>query len=370
MDYSLVEEIMTCGICLKKFNGDSRCPRILTCGHSFCHSCLEKLIEQNPRCHTCDRGFRFRKAVSIPINFSLERLTNIKTEISSLDHLGGETIWLDPIHFPLKSLKNIKTEVTSLDHLGGETIGSDPINFPLKSLKNIKTEVTSLDHLGGETIGSDPINFPLKSLKNIKTEVTSLDLIRGETIWPDPINFPLKSLKNIKSEVTNLDHIGGETICSDPINFHLKSLKNIKTEVTGSTMKSAKALDLQERDTLGLDTCADKRQKTHGLSFLSEGHYDERKSLIEELKKKEQELKNCDRRVRDFETIKSVGRKFCKNLEQLHDSVGSLAIGNELSKAIKELEKLIEEKKTKDLEYKSFLRVPLSKKVGSARDNP
>ena len=43
-----------CSICYEHYNDQSKCPRMLSCGHSFCSSCLERLHHGNTiDCPTC-----------------------------------------------------------------------------------------------------------------------------------------------------------------------------------------------------------------------------------------------------------------------------------------------------------------------------
>ena len=43
-----------CSICYEGYNDEKKCPRLLSCGHSFCSSCLERLLHGNsiycPKC--------------------------------------------------------------------------------------------------------------------------------------------------------------------------------------------------------------------------------------------------------------------------------------------------------------------------------
>ncbi|XP_068739685.1 tripartite motif-containing protein 3-like [Montipora capricornis] len=66
-------EALECSICCERFDDQTCCPRLLSCGHSFCSKCLEKLLSEKAiNCPTC------RNAVSVPAgvvglpkNFSL-----------------------------------------------------------------------------------------------------------------------------------------------------------------------------------------------------------------------------------------------------------------------------------------------------------
>ena len=42
-----MENIIECSICLEKYDKKEKLPRILTCGHTFCTSCLIKIKEKN-----------------------------------------------------------------------------------------------------------------------------------------------------------------------------------------------------------------------------------------------------------------------------------------------------------------------------------
>ena len=57
----MVSEALECSTCCERFDEQGRCPRLLSCGHTFCSSCIERLIKENAvNCPTC------RKTVSVP----------------------------------------------------------------------------------------------------------------------------------------------------------------------------------------------------------------------------------------------------------------------------------------------------------------
>ena len=72
------EGLTDCSICFERFDDQNLCPRLLSCGHSFCSGCLEKLLHGNSiNCPTC------RIAVSVPAgvtgltkNFALLSIVN------------------------------------------------------------------------------------------------------------------------------------------------------------------------------------------------------------------------------------------------------------------------------------------------------
>ena len=69
---------LACSICLESYNYKDKCPRMLSCGHSFCSSCLERLLYGNTiRCPTC------RSLIVVPTgvaglskNFDLLKIVN------------------------------------------------------------------------------------------------------------------------------------------------------------------------------------------------------------------------------------------------------------------------------------------------------
>ena len=42
-----MENLLECAICMEKYNTTNKIPRILTCGHTFCSSCLEIICERS-----------------------------------------------------------------------------------------------------------------------------------------------------------------------------------------------------------------------------------------------------------------------------------------------------------------------------------
>lgn len=62
-----------CSICCERFDDQMRCPRLLSCGHSFCSKCLEKLLNEKAiNCPTCRNAMSVPSGVvGLPKNFSL-----------------------------------------------------------------------------------------------------------------------------------------------------------------------------------------------------------------------------------------------------------------------------------------------------------
>ena len=44
-----MENIIDCTICMEKYNSNNKIPRILSCGHTYCTQCLEKIASSELR---------------------------------------------------------------------------------------------------------------------------------------------------------------------------------------------------------------------------------------------------------------------------------------------------------------------------------
>ncbi|CAH3185005.1 unnamed protein product [Porites lobata] len=77
-----------CSICFERYNDENKCPRLLSCGHSFCSCCLERLLRGNTiDCPKC------RNPVAVPSgvhgllkNFALPDIVN---ETAPKQHAGN-----------------------------------------------------------------------------------------------------------------------------------------------------------------------------------------------------------------------------------------------------------------------------------------
>ena len=71
-------EFLECPICCEQFNESDRCPRMLSCGHTFCSSCLERLLHGNTiDCPTCKTTVNVTSGVAgLVKNFALLSIVN------------------------------------------------------------------------------------------------------------------------------------------------------------------------------------------------------------------------------------------------------------------------------------------------------
>ena len=75
-------EVLECPVCCELYDDQNICPRILSCGHSFCTGCLERLLTQAADnkilCPTCRNEVNVPPAgvAGLPKNFALLNITN------------------------------------------------------------------------------------------------------------------------------------------------------------------------------------------------------------------------------------------------------------------------------------------------------
>ena len=109
-----MENIIECSICLEKYDKKEKLPRILTCGHTFCTSCLIKLKEKNKQENRIkcplDSKIEFEKnnIEEIPINRIIFDLLDLKlpekvNENKNNNKSGNNNIFID-VKDKLKSL--------------------------------------------------------------------------------------------------------------------------------------------------------------------------------------------------------------------------------------------------------------------------
>lgn len=67
-----MEDLLTCRICMEKYNTNERKPLFLPCGHTFCQKCLKFVYKRGKlQCPMDKKKHSFDFFTSIPSNFQL-----------------------------------------------------------------------------------------------------------------------------------------------------------------------------------------------------------------------------------------------------------------------------------------------------------
>ena len=77
-------EVLQCPVCFEIYDDQNLCPRMLSCGHSFCSSCLERLLSVYDKfhCPTCRVEVNVSQAgvAGLPKNFALLSIFDVKPQ--------------------------------------------------------------------------------------------------------------------------------------------------------------------------------------------------------------------------------------------------------------------------------------------------
>ena len=100
---------LTCHICCNDF-GEGVCrPRMLSCGHTHCHSCIEKFIESMSPCPMCNAVIEQTHVSDIPVNFYVVSLLKNGKEDHCLDHSALSLTCMKCYKILCKSYKSCET---------------------------------------------------------------------------------------------------------------------------------------------------------------------------------------------------------------------------------------------------------------------
>ena len=96
-----MENIVECSICLEKYNKKDKLPRILSCGHTFCTSCIKKIKSKNSsenhiKCPIDLKiGFETNNVEEIPINRIVVDLIDLNIDEKINNEENTKNIILD-----------------------------------------------------------------------------------------------------------------------------------------------------------------------------------------------------------------------------------------------------------------------------------
>jgi hypothetical protein len=67
-----IEELLTCKVCMERYNDSDKKPLFLTCGHTFCTRCLRLIFKRAAmKCPLDKLVSKYEVFSSIPTNFSV-----------------------------------------------------------------------------------------------------------------------------------------------------------------------------------------------------------------------------------------------------------------------------------------------------------
>jgi len=120
-----MENILDCAICMEKYNSNNKIPRILTCGHTFCTQCLEKIARRDNRNSGINcpldktLGHPNKKINEIPIN-------RLIIDFIDIDSKKNENKWSSNY---LQTAKEKLKKITEMYNNNLETIKGSLNNF-------------------------------------------------------------------------------------------------------------------------------------------------------------------------------------------------------------------------------------------------
>lgn len=149
-DVLKADSLLSCQICLQKYNMKERAPLSIPCGHSLCRSCASGLIQSGKRkCPFDNKPFECRNVDSLSKNFSLlDLLEAEKANIQRPDvrfcdqHQKKKTKFFCKSHTAF-----VCSECLLAAHLGHEIIPARPLILGqnvAKEVMNTKEQVTKI----------------------------------------------------------------------------------------------------------------------------------------------------------------------------------------------------------------------------------
>ena len=221
---------LTCDICFNLFGKDLRCPRMLTCGHTFCHNFIDKFIQTESPCPKCNGKIEQKEVSQVSVNFFVvsmleKEVKPPKEETEKLvlgatakefetkkDHLPYEGHCMDhsaPNHFMcMKCWKLLCGTCIFINHQDCETVKISDALPRVQGDKTADIEVQiqllqQSNHLREEYIKK--LNNSLKDLKESTNKVESN--LKEETKLKKEGQDLLRNLKNLKDEMASSDKI-------------------------------------------------------------------------------------------------------------------------------------------------------------------
>ena len=86
-----------CSICYQIFGENATSPRVLSCGHTFCKSCLQQIINTRKVCPYCQKRISAANVSDIPVNYTVFQI--VKSSEERLDKDKPITTLNCVVHF-------------------------------------------------------------------------------------------------------------------------------------------------------------------------------------------------------------------------------------------------------------------------------
>ena len=123
----LQQETACCDVCYLKFDAETKVPRMLQCGHTFCEECLQRVLlngHNRTFCPVCQRPILCTRVNEIPVNYALKQL--IETIDSKMKQVERSFNACQKHGFPKQFIcTNCESEIcgncVALDHKGCNT---------------------------------------------------------------------------------------------------------------------------------------------------------------------------------------------------------------------------------------------------------
>ena len=146
------DSLLSCQICLQKFNTEIRLPICLPCGHSVCRYCADSLIKAGKRkCPFDNKPFECRGVESLGKNFSLlDLLEAEKHKMKRADERHCEVHPCKKVKFYCRTHSAfVCSECLLAEHLGHNIVPARPLilgDVVSQEITQVITSVSKLKH--------------------------------------------------------------------------------------------------------------------------------------------------------------------------------------------------------------------------------
>ena len=200
---------LTCEICYNDFGEEIRRPRMLSCGHTHCQSCIEKFIQSRSPCPMCKVKIKQTHVIQIPINFYVVAM--LKNKLKPNGHCLEHSC---PNHFMcMKCYKLMCGTCVAMNHKNCETVeASDALpRVQVDQTSDLEAQIKLLQESNEER--EKYIKGLSVSLKYLKESTYKVETnLEKENKLKKENESKLKTLKNLNDEMTSVDKFRNPSI--------------------------------------------------------------------------------------------------------------------------------------------------------------